>query len=377
MSSSGGSMKKLVLLSILMAMLALGCAQPQPEQAAQTPTPAPTTPSAFPIYKGSKAYTAPAFYYQLMGIPAEGVTVEVYYVEDARVREVLEWYRERMSDYEIISEIRITTVKTPQGSAEWGGVLFRKGNEAVGIWAMSGVAVEGGKGCVYYVVRGPAEVFAEEVEREQLPASDQASGEEPISRYPGSVMVSYYKDTSDPLRLRIEISYGTGDDAAKVAEWYKQLQNKGWTLESESSDEYGFTLYLTKGGESLDIYVAKPSETVAYTEISITYSKTGLPSKDVVSGEEPVKRYPASIMLEHTVMTIAGGKMVTITYGSREDAKIVFEWYNTMLKSDGWQIMSSSTGETFSLSAVKKNAILQLEIKKNAYTEITLMYTAQ
>lgn len=40
-----------------------------------------------PVYEGSKVYSAPSFYYQIMGIPTEGVTVEVYFVENGRCKE--------------------------------------------------------------------------------------------------------------------------------------------------------------------------------------------------------------------------------------------------------------------------------------------------
>jgi len=370
-----------VLVFMTLAIVALaGCSQsPAPSEKPST------TPSTVPTYEGSKVYSAPTFYYQLMGIPTEGVTVKVYYVENGKVKDILNWYKEKLSDYEIVQDMAIATINTPQGSVEWGGVLFKKGGEAIGIWAISGTPVEGGKGTVYYFVKGPADKLTGEDlgsepagEKEQLPPSDQASGEEPLKRYPGSVMLSYYKDTSDPLAVRISIDYGTNDDAAKVARWYKkELVGEGWKLESESSDDSGHSLAFSRGSEYLELYVMKPTETTAYTEIDLSYSKKGLPSKDVVQGEEPLKRYPGSIMLEHTVTTYGGAKMVAITYGTNDDPEKVFQWYGGELKNSGWQVMSSSSSGTFAIFGNKEKAAIQLEIKKGAYTEINVVYTTQ
>ena len=381
--------EKLVLLSLLIAMVALaGCSQSQAPKQTPSVTPSPTTPSGgaggiggVPTYSGSRLYTAPTFYYQIMGIPTEGVSVKVYYVEKAKVKDILNWYKEKLSDYEVVQDMAIATVSTPQGSAEWGGVLFKKGDKAVGVWALSGSAVEGGKGTVYYLVEGPADKIVEgssssSAEAEQLPPADQASGDEPIARYPGSVMLNYYKDTSNPLELKIQIDYGTKDKAAKVADWLKKdLQAKGWIVEEESADDSAIYLTLSKGNEYLDIAVMKPSETTAYTEIDLSYSKKGLPSKDVVQGEEPIKRYPGSVMLEHSTTTAGGAKVIQITYGTNDDPKKVFDWYNNELKNEGWQISVTSSGETFSLYAMKGNAMVQLEISKKAYTTVELTYS--
>ncbi|MBO8181886.1 MAG: hypothetical protein H0Z28_03720 [Archaeoglobus sp.] len=386
-----------VLILILVVVLA-GCSQSQaPARPTAQPTAKPTTPPTtkptstpssgtspsainVPVYGNSKMYSAPTFYYQILGIPTEGVSVEVYYVENAKVKDILNWYKEKLSDYEIVQDMAVATVSTPQGSAEWGGILFKKGDEAVGIWAISGTAVEGGKGTVYYIVKGPVDKLAgsAEYEAEQLPSSDQASGEEPIKRYPGAVMINYYKDTSNPLKLSIGIDYGTKDDAAKVAEWYKQeLQANGWALEEESADDTAYSLTFGKDSEYLDIVIIKSTETTAYTEIDLSYTKKGLPSQDIVSGEEPIKRYPGAVMIEHSITTYGGAKMIAISYGTNDDAKNVFSWYEGELKSSGWQVMSGSSGGEFTIYASKGGAVIELEISKNAYTEIHLAYTAQ
>lgn len=258
-------------------------------------------------------------------------------------------------------------------------MLLKKGDEAVGIWAAGGTAVEGGKGVVYYLVKGPADNILgsstySPAEAENLPPSDQASGEEPVARYPGSVMLSYYKDTSDPLEVKILVDYGTNDDASKVVSWYKdQMVKNGWKLESEYSTDTDYSLAFSRGSEYLDIYVIKPTEDVAYTEIDLDYSKKGLPSEDLVQGEEPLKRYPGSVMLEHT----GGAKKFLITYGTNDDPSDVFQWYDNELRNSGWQLITSSSEGKFGIQGSKGGDTVFLEIKKDAYTVIKLIYLGQ
>ena len=119
-----------------------------------------------------------------------------------------------------------------------------------------------------------------------------------------------------------------------------------------------------------------PDEEKAYTTIDVSYSPNRLPTKDQVSGEEPVKRYPGSVMLEYTSTTVGGGEMITITYGSNDGPEKVFGWYVNELKGEGWQIMQqSSGGGTFSISAFREGSGIQIEISSDGYTEISLMYT--
>ena len=148
----------------------------------------------------------------MIGIPIEGIEVKIYYVEDATVNELLSWYKEKIKDYKLIEEIPIVKISTPQGSTEWGAILFQKDGQALGIWAMEGMAVEGGKGVVYYIVKGPIEKLVGE--KEQLPSGDVVSGEEPIARYPNSVMLAY-----DKYDNYIIITYGTKDNVDSVFNW--------------------------------------------------------------------------------------------------------------------------------------------------------------
>ncbi|WP_086976040.1 hypothetical protein [Archaeoglobus fulgidus] len=259
--------RTLVLISLAVVVVLSGCSQ---------------SPSSggVPEYSGSKVYSAPTLYSQLIGVPTEGVSVKAYTVENANAKDILSWYKEKLSDYEIVNEMSVVQMTTPQGSAEWGAILFKKGDKGVGIWAMSGSGVEGG-GAVYFIVEGPIDKLTGESGEaggagEQLPASDQASGEEPVKRYPGSVMLSYYKDTSNPLEVSIGIDYGTEDSAEKVAHWYKQeLQAEGWVLESESSDDSSIDLAFSRGKEYIDIYIIKPYEGFLTRKLTSTTGRRG------------------------------------------------------------------------------------------------------
>lgn len=363
--------RTLVLASLLVAVVVLsGCSQ------------APSGSTAVPEYGGSKVYSAPTFYYQIIGVPTEGVSVKAYQVENANARDILNWYKSKLSDYEVVEEMSVATVTTPQGSAEWGTILFKKGDKGVGIWAVSGSSIEGG-GAVYFIVEGPIDKLIGESgggaagsAGEALPASDQASGEEPVKRYPGSVMLSYYKDTSNPLEVTISVDYGTKDSAETVADWYKrELQAQGWQLESESSDDSEIDLAFAKGKEYIDICIIKPYEGVSYTEIDIYYKQEGLPSHDLVSGEEPIERYPGSVMLEYSTVTVGGLKSIQISYGTEDSGNSVFEWYVNKLKGEGWEVMTSTSEGQYYIGGSKGNEGISVEITEETFTKIVVTYT--
>ncbi len=368
--------KKILLLVLIAAAFVAGCVQ----QAGQEKTgEKPQTPSTreIPVYSGSNVYSTPTFFYQIIGIPTEGVSMDVYYVEGGSVNDVLSWYKGKMKDYTLINQMPVVSISTPQGKAEWGGLLFQKDNQAVGIWAIGGQAVESGKGVVYYIAKGSIDRFTGWTgtgEKEHLPSSDKVSGEEPIERYPGAVMLSYEKTNGFPAMIYVD--YGTMDSAEKVFEWYRQnLAEKGWEIVSERKEEDMLSLDLKKGNENLGVLVYPPTSEVNYTKISIEYGSYKLPSSDQVSGKEPIERYPGAVMLDHASTNIGGGEMITITYGSNDEPNTIFNWYINELQKSGWQIMSKSTyGSTLSISAFKEGNTAMVEISKDAYTQIEVTY---
>gem|GEM_PF-855481 len=341
-----------------------------------------STPMAgIPVYSGSREHSLANYYYQALYIPSEGVISKVYFVGDVTAKEILDWYKSSLAGYEVVAEYGITTISTPEGSLEWGAILFKKDREGVGIWALSGTPtkVDGKQGAVYCVVVGDIEKLISEKTittptSEGLPYSDQVSGEEPIQRYPGSVMFSYRREEGFPTIILIE--YGTTADINIVAEWYKnELQLRGWTVKDERKTSEEVSLHLLKAQEEVGVIINAPTSERRYTLISIHYGSYRLPSKDIASGIEPIQRYPGSVMLKYYSMVISGIKMITITYGTYDSVDNVASWYRDYLTANNWQILiEQSVDEGKSFSYTKEGAVLQLTISSKTYTEIEILY---
>lgn len=339
----------------------------------------PPSPTSVPVYSGSREHFLASYYYQALSIPSDGVIVKVYFVEGAAADEILNWYRSNLAGYEVVGEYGIVTISTPEGPVKWGAIIFKKGSDGVGIWALSGTPtkVDGKQGAIYCVVTGNIERLTGEKPistPSRLPSSDQVSGEEPITRYPGSVMLSYSKTEGFPTTIFID--YGTTANINTVAEWYKnELQLKGWTIKDERETTEEISLNFLKARVELEIIIVAPTSERGYTLISINYYSYKLPSNDIVTGEEPIGRYPGSVMLTHSLMIVSGVKMITITYGTYDSVNDVASWYRNYLTANGWQIMVEQTvEERKALSCIKEGSTLQLTISAETYTEIELLY---
>ncbi len=369
-------LSKLFPLLLLLIILVPGCSQKE-SSAPESAYEGMNAPPDIPIYSGSEVYQAPAFYYQITGIPTEGVTVYVYYTKNAGVDELLRWYKQKLGSYEIVDETTIMKVQTPQGSFEWGGVIFKKGDRGIGIWAISGSSPEKG-GCVYYIVEGPLDVFTGkekvEVKKKTLPLSDRVSGEEILERYPGSVMLEYEKSEGFPSS--VSINYGTQDPAEKVFRWYEQyLTSKGWEIKSENKEHNVMSVNAAKNGDYVDISIYSPTSDIEYTQISVHATIYQLPPSDIAKGEEPVKRYPGSVMLDHTSATYGNMKMITTTYGSHDSPEKIKSWYQNELTGEGWQIVTAGTSDgKMSIFATRQTSNIQIEISRDGYTEIDVIY---
>ncbi len=373
-------MRTEVLLILLLLSIALsGCAQEEPsEKTTQSPT-SQVKVEDIPVYSGSEVYSAQSFFYQMMGIPLEGLSVHVYYLKEGSVKDILEWYKGKLSDYEMVQEIKLSSVTTPQGSMEWGGIIFRKGDRGVGIWAISGKSIESGKGVMYYIVTGPWDkLMGEEVATttSKLPTSDQVAGDEPLKRYPGSVMLEYSFEEGFPSYY--SIVYGTRDDAFAVENWYRnELQSGGWILKEADKSAEEIYMVLSKDSDEVEVTIIPPSQDTGYTEIYVYYSSSRLPSSDQASGEEPIKRYSTSVMLSYSSITYGGGKTIYITYGTTDDVNTVLNWYRTFLSKD-WQIVAEQTyAETKTITAIKSdgNTVVTVTISaEDGYTEIEVQF---
>ena len=364
MMESRGAVLMLVVVSIAGAMLFAGCTNAPPKTSSD-------------VYPGSQTYTPSTFIYSAISISTEGVEIKAYNVPDGDIQDILNWFKNKMlsEGWELQENISIVSISVPQtGTISYGGAIFKKGDQGKGVWAW-----QQDSNAYYVIATGPWSKFSG-YEAEQLPSSDQAQGEEPIERYPGSVLLGYDK-SGPPTDLEIYLDYGTSDEADTVAAWYKQyLQSDGWTLDSEGSDSAGHYLDFSRGGETLGINIYKPTETIAYTEISITYYKKGLPAGDQASGYEPVPRYPGSVMLEHTDMTFSGMRTVSISYGTTDSVDDVKNWYVSNIPAEGWTLLGTNTiPDGVEITFVKGGSTnLQVTVESSGYniTSIEILYTS-
>lgn len=101
-----------------------------------------------------------------------------------------------------------------------------------------------------------------------LPNEDAVSGEEPLNRYPGSVMLYHDTTTSSQGETTINIEYGTMDSLETVVTWYEGESGEP-NQKNQSSPE---TITLTYMFEAEQNYaVITVSETSEYTSINVAY----------------------------------------------------------------------------------------------------------
>lgn len=109
------------------------------------------------------------------------------------------------------------------GTVVWSGEFSSDGQEISGTWELAENIPGSGEwsGTVNELDIQTEDETEKETEDDLLLEEDQASGEEPITRYLDSVMLSYSEATSDKGTLLI-IDYGTNVSIGTVADWYKQ-----------------------------------------------------------------------------------------------------------------------------------------------------------
>ena len=66
--------------------------------------------------------------------------------------------------------------------------------------------------------------------------------------------------------------------------------------------------------------------------------KPQLPTSDKISGEEPIKRYPGSVMLKYSISTTGYGKHISIKYGTDKDPQEVFNVDTLSITCCGYRI---------------------------------------
>lgn len=104
------------------------------------------------------------------------------------------------------------------GTVSWSGSFTHGGSQIAGDWEF----VEGLGSGTWEGAEKETEENDEDDENGEvvLPTEDQISGEEPIDRYPGSVMLDYLQIQTDEQEF-LEIEYGTEDSVADIVDWYE------------------------------------------------------------------------------------------------------------------------------------------------------------
>jgi len=243
------------------------------------------------IYPNSKPpYTeVPAYYYTIIGVTTEGINLSVYETKDD-VDNVLKWYRNKLtaSGYDIVVNMTIAKVSGPQGTVKYGMIIFKREDNAIGIWAMREPHQES---TIYFICKGPVDKILGstqppentetenitpstpdyDVEKPQLPSSDKTSGEEPIKRYPNSVMLEHAVVTMDGKKY-IYIRYGTERDPEEVFNWYKEnIEKEGWNILHTViyDNTYHIACKRDDSNEVVNIIIERKD----YTEIYVEYLK--------------------------------------------------------------------------------------------------------
>jgi len=174
-----------------------------------------------------------------------------------------------------------------------------------------------------------------------FPTFLMAHYQEPMKRYPGSVILHYKKEdnTQKDYTIIYKIGYGVKDPYYKVADWYKDVLTKeGWgnITDDRNSDDTIF-ITLKKNDDTVKIFIAKPSEGRAYTSINLIYTKIIFPNHDLVRGKDPLPRYPGSIMVEHHKSSLTSQTQdlteIKATYLTKNRFDKVKDWYINLLRS--------------------------------------------
>ncbi|MCY0867787.1 MAG: hypothetical protein OWQ48_00940 [Desulfurococcus sp.] len=325
---------------------------------------------------GSKLYSLPLVYYEPLGIPGEGYTISSYFIEGNTAGNVLAWFNSSLAakGYEFVGGVGLTSITTQNGTVQYGVIVFKKGDEGVGVWAVSGssVIVEGKTRTVYIIVKDGIEGLTGIVSGgsvETLPSHDLVSGEDPVQqRYPGSVMLRYDRDEKGfPTRTFIE--YGSADDMNRIADWYKEtLSSKGWNITGETRDPERIEIDAVKGSETLYLEITPPNDVRAYTLIHMEINSYKPPSQDLAGSK----------MISYSSVSSGGVNATSITYVTGDPVDQVVAWYKNYLNESGWSIVvGSETPGEITIAGYKGSETVGLTIASKAYgayTEITVEF---
>jgi len=216
-------------------------------------------------------------------VPAD-VDAEAY-TATGSISDILGWYRTEMANAGWTKLYDNTfDMSWMDYSMSIGLLYFEKETRAAAVFAVS-YTYQGETYTYFGLVEGPKTVFDTwmggagyigegeipgEGEEEGLPSSDQASGTEPLTRYPGSVMLSHGTSTYMGYTA-VVIEYGTTASVDTVVNWYKTTALAGWTSVIEYTEEGATTLSYIKDTEYAVITVSPDG----YTTIQVVHYTTG------------------------------------------------------------------------------------------------------
>jgi len=109
-----------------------------------------------------------------------------------------------------------------------------------------------------------------------LPIIDQATGTEPLTRYPESIMLIYATSVTDEVNIT-SITYGTTDSVDMVANWYEtQLEGAGWikAVGGYKKVEEENLAYIRGDTEAVEINVATVREAGIYNSFRVSQPHT-------------------------------------------------------------------------------------------------------
>ncbi|MEF3244505.1 MAG: hypothetical protein K6343_00765 [Caldisericaceae bacterium] len=347
----------ILLVFAIVVVSMVGCSKPN----------LPGGSSGLPVYPNSQESSDFNMWATATGFSNQFTEFHSYVVSGVSPNEIVKWYKSKLSNYTVENEINSTVQGTSISS-----LTLKKDNTLVGVMAFE----QKGK-TVYFV--GETVSQQGDAGGTSLPQNDTASGEEPIERYPGSVMLNYYKRGDFPILY--DIDYGTKDTFDKVADWFERtLQSKGWSIDSQNSSTSDIDIDFSKADDEVDVWVGAPTSDTPYTQIHIAYTKHSLPDHDLTTGEDPIERYPKSVMIEYnkSTMTMPGANSTEIkaVYLAPDTFDKVKKWYLDLLNKN--YSMVYDQGESIDAGSKLDNKAITVHIdfeKHNTYTEISVDYT--
>lgn len=308
------------------------------------------------VYPGSVETNNLGMWASLTGFSNRFSEFKAYLVKGVAPSEIIDWYRSEFSDYGVEENTSIII----QG-VEISTLILSKNDSFVGV-----VVLKQGSDSLYFVGKAKRSELVGEVSGESLPSEDLISGDEPLNRYPGSIMLTYSKEGDFPVYYLIE--YGSEDSYEVVVNWWRsELTSQGWSVTSQSVSSTSAELSFEKDDDEVVIIVSAPSNSKDYTSISVSYTDMSMPSEDLVDGVDPVERYPGSVMVDYSKSSAGflgtNSENVVAVYLVPAGLNAVKQWY---LEKGGSLVGNSQyvsdEGDSIMISGMVDDRVVSLRV---------------